>query len=692
MGFKEEFFDMFCREDFNFLSEKQIIARLNAAAFDRKVYSKAINDLVEEGQLARNKNGKIALPERFGLKRGRISGNAKGFGFFVPEDGSPEDWFIPPSKLYGAMHGDTVLARLVHKDSTEGEVEAIIVRANTKLVGTYESRGKYGFILPDDKRISYDVYVAEGASLKCRSGQKAVVLITKYPEDGKNPEGNILEVLGNPYDAGTDILSIIRSFGLYEEFPDKVAEKAKKLPAKVDPSELKGRTDYRGDLVITIDGADAKDLDDAVCLKKTSGGYKLFVHIADVAHYVKFGSEIDKEAYARGTSVYFPDRVLPMLPRELSNGICSLHSGEDKLTLSACIDINNKGKVTGGEIAEGVISTAHRMTYDEVTEILEGDRGTQQKYSDVTEMIELMQELSILLTKRREERGMVDFNVTECKIELDGSGRVSGVKPYPRKQSNRIIEEFMLLANEFVAERFFYMSEPFIYRVHEQPTEEKMLTLRTFLEQIGLRTTGKLSGEVHPKTIQQIIKDAEGKEIEGVVSRVTLRAMQKARYVEQNLGHFGLAAKYYCHFTSPIRRYPDLAIHRIIKCCLKGESTDRFIDFVTEAAKHSSVRERLAEEAEREVENLKKAEYMSYNIGNEYDGIISGVQDFGFFVELPNTIEGLVRIESLPADRYTYVESSMCLRGADHCFRIGDKITVKVYRADLNLRKVEFCL
>ncbi|HEY8419970.1 MAG TPA: ribonuclease R [Clostridia bacterium] len=702
-NFKERIYEIITNEQLSGLTKEALLKRLGAkSAFENKQIGQALNELAKEGKLVVQENKKTVkyfLPHRINAYKGKIQGNARGFGFFIsPELG--EDVFIPPRAMNNAVHGDTVMVKVnKHKtqgQSLEGEVLSILERGAKTVVGQLSVRQNqtFGFVTPDDNNFNYDIFIPADSFNGAKNGQKVVAEITAYPDEkSKSPQGRIIEILGDVSQKGVDILSIIRSYNLYEEFDQKVLENARKVAVPISQNDLKGRQDYRDWKIITIDGDDAKDLDDAVSLyKDEKGHYYLGVHIADVSHYVKPNSPLDKEALKRGTSVYFADRVLPMLPKELSNGICSLNELEDRLTLSVLIEFDTEGEVVGSEIYESVINSKARMTYDKVNRLLAGDRNLEQKYLDFLPMLKEMEELMYLLNAKRRERGSIDFEIPESKIILDKNGKVIDVMPYPRGVSNRIIEEFMIAANEAVAETFFHADIPFVYRIHENPSEEKTAAMISFVESAGLKVKMNKNNAIFPKTVQQILEQAEGKPIYNIINKVVLRCMQKARYYEENLGHFGLASKFYCHFTSPIRRYPDLAIHRIIKDFLHNglQNMKKYEKFVVEASAISSDRERIAENAERDVDDLLKTQFMSEKIGEKYEGIISGVTEFGVFVELPNTCEGLVKIDNLPKDYYHFDEANYALVGKRMVYRLGDKMEVIVAGADLENRRVEF--
>ena len=671
---------------------------------DRYIFLDILDDMVEEGKLVMTRKKKYALPETLGFLVGRLQGNPKGFAFFIPDDENEEDVFIPPENLNTAMHNDRVMIRILRNGrnperSREGEVCKILTRANKTVVGTFEKDRNFGFVIPDDPRITNDIFVSKDNMQGAETGHKVVVEILRWPDLRRNPEGRIVEILGHRDEAGTDILSIIRQFNLPEEFPEEVEAVAKKIPQSVSQDEIAKRKDLRHLKTFTIDGADAKDLDDAISIEKMeNGNFKLGVHIADVNHYVFANSPIDKEAYVRGTSVYLVDRVVPMLPKELSNGICSLNPGEDRLAMSVIMEINRQGRVVDFTIEETVIRSRKRMIYEEVNKILEEkDPELTAQYEDFIEELEMARELCEILNARRVERGSIDFNLVETQIILDENGKPVDIKPVERGISNRMIEEFMLVCNETIAEYMYWQELPFMYRVHEDPDIEKMLDFNEFIHNFGYHLKGIGEG-IHPKVLQELLENVKGKPEEGIISAVMLRSLQKARYSHENLGHFGLATKNYCHFTAPIRRYPDLMIHRIIKESIHGKLNKKRIKELEEIlpgmAEHCSKRERVADEAERETDDLKKVEFMLDKLGEEFDGIISGVTNYGIYVQLPNTVEGLVRISTIEDDYYVYNEKHYCLIGerTRRILRLGDSVRVKVAKVDLIMRNIDFVL
>ena len=661
---------------------------------EKKRLVQVLDALIDDGLIYQDNGGRYGTAASLGLIKGKISGNERGFAFLIPEDKSayPNDFFLPRKLLHGALHGDTVLIeRTYGKEGDEGEVVRILERGYTEIVGTFTKDRYAGYLTPDEKRYSTEIFIPLHRCYNIKSGVKAVARITEYPY-GKSPGGEIIEVLGDEEDFFAEELSIIRSYSLHETFPDGVEEAAQKQQDRgITPADLAGRRDFRGHRIVTIDGEDTRDIDDAVSIEKVGDDYLLGVHIADVSHYVKYRSPLDKEALARGTSAYFPDRVLPMLPKALSNGICSLNEGEDRLTLSCLMRINQKGVVVDSEIVEGVIRSTHKMTYTEVTKMLDGDEETLQKYADVQDMVAMFAELTKILQQMRHKKGNVTLDVKEAKIMLIDDEIV--IPDYKRQFSHEIIEAFMVIANETVASYMQSIEAPFVYRVHEKPNEEKAQSFRDFAQGLGLKAKFSVT-DVHPYDYQNLLKSAEDLPVYSVLNRVMLRSMQKARYSPENVGHFGLASECYCHFTSPIRRYPDLCIHRIIKEVLNGryaQACETFGGFVEEAADKSSDRERNAAEAEREVDALYTTMYMSERLGEEYVAIVSGVTSHGLFAELPNTIEGFIPIESIPGN-YECIPERFLLKGTKQSFTIGEQLLVKVVDVDFYRRRTVFAL
>ncbi|MFC0230399.1 ribonuclease R [Bhargavaea ullalensis] len=658
-------------------------------ADDFKELVKVLVTLEEKGDVIRSRADRYGVPERMDIIRGRFIGHAKGFGFVVPEEEGMDDIFIPPDETNTAMNGDTVLVRILKEkggDRQEGTVLRIAERKNTKIVGTFQAHKGFGFVIADDKKLPMDVFVSKENTLGAVDGHKVVVEITEWPSDRKSAEGIIVQVLGHKNDPGVDILSIIYKYGIETEFPAEVIEWANRVPDEIREQDLFKRRDLRGETIVTIDGADAKDLDDAVTVTKNADGtYKLGVHIADVSYYVTENSPLDQEAYERGTSVYLTDRVIPMIPHRLSNGICSLNPQVDRLTLSCEMIIDGNGKVTSHEIFQSVIKTTERMTYHDVYKILEEkDEELMKRYEPLVPMFEHMAELAAILRQRRMDRGAIDFDFKESKIIVNEEGWPVDVVVRERTIAEKLIEEFMLAANETVAEHFHWLRVPFIYRVHEDPKAEKLERFFEFITNFGLLVRGT-SNKVHPRALQEIIDSIEGQPEEPVVSTMLLRSMQQARYSEDSLGHFGLSTDFYTHFTSPIRRYPDLIVHRLIRTYLvEGDTSPatkaKWEGEIADIAQHSSEMERRAVDAERDTEALKKAQFMVDKIGEEFEGIISSVTNFGLFVELENTIEGLVHVSYMTDDYYWFDDRQMIMIGEHTAkqFRIGDPITVRV--------------
>jgi len=661
---------------------------------------KMLNRLESEGTIVRTRSNRYGLPEHMNLVKGRLQGNAKGFAFLIPEDKSFSDIYIHGSDLNGALNGDLVLVR-IHKSPigkrTEGEVVRILKRANTTVVGTYQDLKGFGFVIPDDPRIQTDIFIPKEESKGAVHGHKVVVEITKYPEGRMKWEGKVIEILGHKNDPGVDILSIIRSFRLPEQFPDEVMAEASAVPETIAPEDLIGRRDLRDQVIVTIDGADAKDLDDAVTVEKLpNGNYLLGVHIADVSHYVKEGSPMDQEAYRRGTSVYLVDRVIPMLPHRLSNGICSLNPKVDRLTLSCEMEFDSHGNRVSYDIFPSVIRTVERMTYADVNRILaDEDPELIQKYQDLVPLFKTMAELSDILRQARKERGSIDFDFDEAKVIVDEEGKPTDVVIRERGKAEMLIEDFMLAANETVAEHVHWMRLPFVYRIHEDPDPEKIQSFLEFITAFGYFVRGS-ANRIHPRALQQVLEEIKGTPEETVISTVLLRSMKQARYSPLNEGHYGLSAEFYTHFTSPIRRYPDLIVHRLLREYLQGEINDHRIEEWKEKlgdiCNHSSERERLAMEAERETDALKMAEYMLEHIGEEFEGIISGVTSFGIFVKLPNTIEGMVHVSYLTDDYYHYHEKQYALIGerTGKIYRIGDEVKVRCIAVDKENKTIDF--
>jgi ribonuclease R len=678
--------------------------------FDKKALANALETLAKQGKIQRLKNGDFLVLNQPKLVKCTLLGTSKDYAFARAFSGDKNnDIFISEANLGGACHGDTIMVEvglqgkdrkykrnlpLVAKGKEEGRVVEILERGFKVVVGimSINERG-VATVVPDDRRFTDSVFVANTDINGAPNGSKVVLDIIDYPSNIKMARGRVREILGDPKDVRVTTLSIIRSFNLFEEFPDDVLEEAKKVNIPVEKDDQQGRKDYRDRMIITIDGEDAKDFDDAISVEKQGDIFNLGVYIADVSHYVKEGSKLDEEAFKRGTSVYFPDHVLPMLPVELSNGICSLNPNEDRFVLAVEMKLNSAGKILDYEIHKGIIRSKYRMTYTKVTKILNGDKTLSAEYKDLVPMLFLMSDLAKILIARRDNAGQLDFDIPEPQIILNDDGTVKDVKRKPRDISDRVIEQFMVLTNEVVARHFDKMKMPFVYRVHETPVLEKVQKFKAFSGSLGLKfaSSGK---EPSPKDFQILLNQSKGKDYSTALSKVMLRSMQKARYDTVNLGHFGLALRDYCHFTSPIRRYPDLSIHRIISSVIDGKIDDKtfkkYEEFVQNSAERSSTMERQAEEAERTVDAQKETEFMSGKIGEVYDGIISGVTENGIYVELENTIEGFISVLRLPKGRYEYNEERYSLSGVGKVYKIGDKISIRVVSTDVVLRRIDF--
>ena len=683
------------------IKRRDMRAMLSVPQEDREKFESLINELIAEGRVFETKKGKLALPKDLQMATGTFIGHARGFGFVTPDAGG-EDIFIPASETMGAMQKDRVLYKMLHKaekgKKADGVIVRILERGQQRIVGTFEAGSKgYGFVVADDKKIAKDIFISRENTKGAVTGHKVVVEITDYGEDRRNPEGKVIEILGHINDPGVDILSVIRRYELAVEFPEEVYAEIEHLGTEVAEADKKGREDLRDLLTITIDGADAKDLDDAVSLKRLgNGNFELGVHIADVSHYVRENTALDKEAYARGTSVYLVDRVIPMLPHKLSNGICSLNPHVDRLALSCLMEVNGRGEVVSHRILESVINSDYRMTYTAVREILEdGTPALLEQYAEILPMLEDMEELRQILGEKRRKRGSVNFDLPESKIILDENGKPIDIKPYEKSIATNMIEEFMLVCNETIAENSFWREMPFMYRSHQEPDEDKLEKMEQFLRGFGYYLRKK-DGEIHPRELQKVLQKAEETDEERIITRMVLRSMMQARYTAENGGHFGLAAKYYCHFTSPIRRYPDLEIHRMIKKMLHGELDEKASVYyrrkMPDWAKHCSKQERVAEDAERDTDALKKVEFMEDKVGQIYEGIISGVTNWGIYVELPNTIEGMVALSQMDDDYYEFDEKKMLVFGkrTKKSYRLGDKVVVSVAKVDRMMGTIDF--
>ena len=683
------------------IKRRDMRAMLSVPQEDREKFESLIKELIAEGRVFETKKGKLASPKDLQMATGTFIGHARGFGFVTPDAGG-EDIFIPASETMGAMQKDRVLYKMLHKaekgKKADGVIVRILERGQQRIVGTFEAGSKgYGFVVADDKKIAKDIFISRENTKGAVTGHKVVVEITDYGEDRRNPEGKVIEILGHVNDPGVDVLSVIRRYELAVEFPEEVYAEIEHLGTEVAEADKKGREDLRDLLTITIDGADAKDLDDAVSLKRLgNGNFELGVHIADVSHYVRENTALDKEAYARGTSVYLVDRVIPMLPHKLSNGICSLNPHVDRLALSCLMEVNGRGEVVSHRILESVINSDYRMTYTAVREILEdGTPALLEQYAEILPMLEDMEELRQILGEKRRKRGSVNFDLPESKIILDENGKPIDIKPYEKSIATNMIEEFMLVCNETIAENSFWQEMPFMYRSHQEPDEDKLEKMEQFLRGFGYYLRKK-DGEIHPRELQKVLQKAEETDEERIITRMVLRSMMQARYTAENGGHFGLAAKYYCHFTSPIRRYPDLEIHRMIKKMLHGELDEKASAYyrrkMPDWAKHCSKQERVAEDAERDTDALKKVEFMEDKVGQIYEGIISGVTNWGIYVELPNTIEGMVALSQMDDDYYEFDEKKMLVFGkrTKKSYRLGDKVVVSVAKVDRMMGTIDF--
>lgn len=660
-----------------------------------------LESLEAEGKIYLSKRGKYCKGEAKHLT-GIFRASLRGFGFVTPKDGSP-DIYISEEDVKGAFDGDQVEFVITkehqgERRNREGRIVGITARGPTKVVGLFQKKEQqnYGFVLPDNQKFPCDIFIPAEKTGGAVNGHKVVAELVSYGEEGRKPEGRVTEIIGHINDPGTDIMSIVRGYDLPVEFSEKILNQAERVAKEVSPADMAGRKDLRSWQMVTIDGEDAKDLDDAVSLTREGDNYLLGVHIADVTNYVQENSAIDREARERGTSVYLADRVIPMLPHKLSNGICSLNAGEDRLALSCIMTVDERGIVIAHEIAETVIHVDERMTYTSVRKILEDrDEAERELYRKLLPMFERMGELSDILRRRRRKRGSIDFDFPETKMELDENGKPLEIKPYERNVATKLIEDFMLLANETVAEDYYWQELPFVYRTHEPPDEEKIRALAAFINNFGYSMHIGVN-EIRPKEIQKLLGKVEDTPQEALICRLALRSMKQARYMRENIGHFGLAANYYTHFTSPIRRYPDLQIHRIIKDNLRGrmdgEKIAHYESILPEVTKHSSEMERRAEEAERETVRLKKAEYMQQYIGEEFEGVISGMTKWGMYVELPNTVEGLVHVANMTDDHYDYYEDRYEMAGSHtgKVYKLGQKVRVRVLDADRMLRTIDF--
>ena len=688
---------------YNPLKREELALIFNIHPSEMPMFYNFLDELEEDGYIIKTKKGRVMSPNKMGLFVGKFVAHRKGYGFVESDEEFTQDLFIPKDDINGALHNDRVMAEIVttatEDKRAEGKVIKIIKREVTRVVGLFQENKSFGFVVPDDKKFNQDIFIPKRGFNGAKNDDKVVCEITLWPQENRKPEGKIIEVLGKKGERGVEIDSIIRAHGLPEEFPKKVIDEANYVSSQDLEDEIARRLDLRHLDIFTIDGEDAKDLDDAISIEVLpNGNYKLGVHIADVTHYVREKSKLDKEALKRATSVYLVDKVIPMLPKQLSNGVCSLNPFEDKLTLSCIMEIDENGKVVNSEIAETVINSKARMTYTEVSDILEkDDEKLKQTFAKQVEDFKNAEKLARILMKRRERSGPIDFDFPEAKIILNREGKVVDIKCYERRISNKMIEEFMLVANETVAEHFYWLQLPFVYRIHETPSAEKMEDLNKFIATFGYHIKGDLE-DVHPKEIQSLVEKIKGTKEEESISTIALRSMKQAKYSPQCIGHFGLAAKYYCHFTSPIRRYPDLQIHRIIKeqlnNKLNNKRQEQLSHIVEYASTQSSERERAAELAERDVHDFYKACYMADKVGQEFDGVVSSVTSFGMFVELENTVEGLIRLANMRDDYYIYNQETYTIMGerSHKTFKIGDTVRIKVDNVNVDFREIDFVL
>ena len=688
---------------YNPLKKEELALIFNIHPAEMPMFYNFLDELEEDGYIVRTKKGRIMSPNQMGLFVGKFVSHRKGYGFVESDEEFTQDLFIPKDDINGALHNDRVMAEIVTPATedrrAEGKVIKIIKREVTRVVGLFQENKSFGFVVPDDKKFNQDIFIPKRFFSGAKNDDKVVCEITVWPQENRKPEGKIIEVLGKKGERGVEIESIIRAHGLPEEFPKKVIDEANRVADQDLSDEIARRVDLRDLNIFTIDGEDAKDLDDAISIEELpNGNYKLGVHIADVTHYVKEKNKLDKEALKRATSVYLVDKVIPMLPKQLSNGVCSLNPFEDKLTLSCFMEIDAHGKVVKYDICESVINSKARMTYTEVSDILEkNDEKLKKTFAHMVDDFVKAEKLARILMERRQRRGAIDFDFPEAKIILNGNGEVVDIKHYERRISNKMIEEFMLVSNETIAEHFFWLQLPFVYRIHETPSAEKMEDLKRFISTFGYTIKGDLEN-VHPKEIQGIVEKIKGTKEEESISTIALRSMKQAKYSPQCVGHFGLAAKYYCHFTSPIRRYPDLQIHRIIKEQLNNKINNKrqeqLAHIVEYASTQSSERERAAELAERDVHDFYKACYMADKVGQEFDGVVSSVTSFGMFVELENTVEGLIRLANMRDDYYIYDQETYTIIGerTRKTFKIGDTVRIQVENVNVDFREIDFRL
>lgn len=694
MNIKDKILEKLKNSNIEYFTLKQLCGMLSTqSSIERRIVSDILAELVEDCEVIydeRNRRYRLVTEGDFG--KATFEGNSRGFGFLLVESG---DLFVPASKTHGAFHGDVVLYKRVEKTRDEAEVIKIISRGRSEIVGTVDKTSHTCFVIPDDKRFISDVYVPRSKDMGVKNGQKVVVKINVYPADNRNnPEGEVTQILGYPDDKNVDMLSVAYAYNLKREFPQMCEDRAAKIPQSVLQNEIANRRDLRKEVIFTIDGEDAKDLDDAVSIRKNDDGtYVLGVHIADVSHYVKPNDEIDKEAFARGTSVYFPNTVFPMLPTSLSNGICSLFAGVDRLTLTCEMVINDVGKVISCDIFPSVINSSRRMTYTAVQKIFDGDKEYIQTYSDIVMHLLEMKKLAEILQAKRSKRGNIDFETKEVYFISDDCGRTVDVVPYERTFAHQLIEEFMIVANESVAEYAETCVYPFVYRVHDKPDSEKLKVLIALMQGVGINV--KRSNEIHNSILSNALEQARNTPYFHLINDVMLRSMQKAKYSDVNSGHFGLSSKCYCHFTSPIRRYPDLTVHRILKTAIEGKMTEKayryYEENVYDVAKQSSIRERVADEAERKADDVKKCSYAETVLGQQFEAIVSGVTERGLYAELPNTVEGFISVDKL-SGYFKYDKERFCLYNDSVKYALGDVITIEVASVNKIAAKIDFNL
>ncbi len=705
MKIKDKLLEFMQEDAYKPLTLEELCHKLEINLQQKNMLKEILDEMEQQGQIIKNKAERYGIAKKMGVCVGRVEGHSQGYAFLIPDDSKHEDVYISLKDLKGAMHNDKVVVRVFSNSEQgrlAGEVINILERANEEIVGEYDSNENFGFVIADDKRIYYDVFIPKGRHQGAKDGDKVVAKVSKWPQENRNPEGEIIDVLGNKFAEGVDIDAIIKRFNLSEEFPPQVRKEVDKIQDDISKQEIQRRKDLRDLKIVTIDGDDAKDFDDGVSLEELDNKrVKLGVHIADVTHYVKSGSELDQEAINRATSVYLVDRVIPMLPERLSNNLCSLREKEDRLALSVLMEFDlETAELLDYEITESLIRVNHRLTYNQANQMLEeNNQELLDEYSDISSRLELMASLAKKLRKKRFKRGSIDFNFPEVKVKLDETGSPADIVKVERGIGEKLIEDFMIKTNEVVASEMYYREVPFIYRVHEQPAFERLQDLNAFVHNLGYKSQKLDRENLHPKEFQELLEEVAGKAEERVVNTVILRTMRQAHYSPENEGHFGLSSDCYSHFTSPIRRYPDLMIHRIIKevlkkGVLKQERREYLEDKLYEIAEHSSIQEREAMDAERETVDLKKTEYMKDKVGEVYKGIISSVASFGIFVELENTIEGLVHVANLTDDYYHYHEDERAFIGemTGKTYNLGDEVKVKVDQVNVSEQQIDFKL